>query len=144
MAHGCTFVVWKKSMNLRYIIEAIVFFFILMFFQYEVSLFNKDLHLSMAEMQLFGTLSKEITARGGQPFDPENPDANKDLLDGRLLFQEEISDNSNDDRIREGKVTSSWFFDESNESKQQDSRGRNLAFKFTGEADRANWTLTEL
>lgn len=32
MAHGCTFVVWKKSMNLRYIIEAIVFFFILMFF----------------------------------------------------------------------------------------------------------------
>ena len=70
-------------MNLRYIIEGIIFFTILAVFQYEMSAFNKDLHLSIFEMHEFNLLSEQIILKGGTPFDPENPDANKHLLEKR-------------------------------------------------------------
>ena len=35
--HSLSFVVWKKSMKLRHLIENIIFFLLLIVFQYEVS-----------------------------------------------------------------------------------------------------------
>ena len=123
MAHSCSFVVWKKSMNLRYILETTIFFLVLLLFQFEVSLFNKDLHLSMREKELFETLSQEITAKGGKPFDPENPEANKHLLESRRLVEEDINGTFHDG-------TSYWFnYHTSNDPNFEIKvHGRNLAY----------------
>ena len=67
-------------MNLRYLIEGIIYSTILLVFQYEISAFNKDLHLSIRELHEFNLLGDLITERGGTPYDPENPHANKHLL----------------------------------------------------------------
>ena len=81
LPHRCTFAVWKKSMMLRYLIEAFIYFTILLVFQYEISAFNKDLHLAMRELKEFNLLHDEIISKGGTPFDPENPLANRHLLE---------------------------------------------------------------
>ena len=143
MAHSCSFVVWKKSMSLRYVIETTIFFLVLLLFQFEVSLFNKDLHMSMREMELFETFSQEITSKGGKPFDPANPDANKHLLESRHLVGEEINDTFYDDK----DFTSSWpnyhtSNDQNFQSKVQRSHGRNLAYKIEDNVDRSDWTVT--
>jgi len=70
-------------MNLRYAIESLIFFVLLIGFQYEISTFNKALHLSIADIEEFELLKQLIVSKGGNPFDPENPDANKYLLDER-------------------------------------------------------------
>jgi len=46
-------VVWKKSISLRYFFETFLFFALVILFQYEVSAFNKDLHVSIDELTLF-------------------------------------------------------------------------------------------
>ena len=74
MPHRCTLAVWKKSMSLRYSIEAIIFFLLLFIFQFEMSQFNKDLHLSMRELKEFNILNNEIVAKGGSLYDPNDPD----------------------------------------------------------------------
>ena len=52
-------------MSLRYLIEAIIFFALMAVFQYEISRFNKDLHISIDEYNRFKELEHEIVARGG-------------------------------------------------------------------------------
>ena len=63
--HSLSFVVWKKSMNLRHLIEIIIFFLLLIVFQYEVSLLNTDLHISIDELVIFRKVEAEIVQRGG-------------------------------------------------------------------------------
>jgi len=65
MPHRFTFAVWKKSMNLRYLIESLIFFACLVFFQYEVSTLNRELHLSIREIEEFELLKQQILAKGG-------------------------------------------------------------------------------
>ena len=65
LPHPMTFSVWKKSMSLRYLIETLLFFALMLVFQYEVSAFNKDLHISIEERSHFLQLEHEIVARGG-------------------------------------------------------------------------------
>ena len=79
--HRFTLAVWKKSMSLRYLIESFLFFVLLLVFQFEISAFNKDLRISIRELKEFDLLSDEIIKKGGTPFDPENPLANRHLLD---------------------------------------------------------------
>ena len=43
--HRFTYRVWHQSMNLRYFIEMTFFLVFLIFFQYNISAFNKDVHL---------------------------------------------------------------------------------------------------
>ena len=52
-------------MSLRYLIEATIFFMLMAVFQYEISAFNKDLHISIDEYLRFKALEHEIVARGG-------------------------------------------------------------------------------
>ena len=52
-------------MSLRYLIETFVFFGLMAFFQFEISRFNKDLHISIDEYLRFRALEDEIAARGG-------------------------------------------------------------------------------
>ena len=52
-------------MSLRYLIEATIFFMLMAVFQYEISAFNKDLHISIDEYLRFKALENEIVARGG-------------------------------------------------------------------------------
>ena len=52
-------------MSLRYLIEIVIFFSLMAFFQYEISRFNKDLHISIDEYTLFKALEHEIVERGG-------------------------------------------------------------------------------
>ena len=70
MPHRFTLAVWKKSMSLRYAIEALLFFVVLLVFQFEISAFNKDLHLSIREMHEFELLNDEIFDHGGERYDP--------------------------------------------------------------------------
>ena len=98
LPHRCTFAVWKKSMNLRYLIEAIIYVLILVVFQYEISLFNKDLHLAIREMHEFDLLHDLILERGGKPFDPENPDANKHLLEQRDLLERKLREEEDENK----------------------------------------------
>ena len=65
MPHQFNIQVWKRSMSLRYLIETFVFFGLMAFFQYEISRFNKDLHISIDEYKRFRELEDEIVARGG-------------------------------------------------------------------------------
>ena len=65
LPHPMNFSVWKKSMSLRYLIETLLFFALMLVFQYEVSAFNKDLHISIEERSHFLQLEHEIVARGG-------------------------------------------------------------------------------
>ena len=94
LPHRFTLAVWKKSMSLRYMIEAFIFFVILLIFQYEVSGFNRDIHISIRELHEFDLLNKEILAHGGTLYDPDDPhrliNANHDASDshqtGRISF----------------------------------------------------------
>jgi len=52
-------------MSLRYAIESLIFFVILLIFQFEISAFNKDLHLSIQEIEEFKQLNEEIVKHGG-------------------------------------------------------------------------------
>ena len=52
-------------MRSRYLIETFIFFALMVFFQYSVSQFNKDLHVSINENNTFKALEVEIQARGG-------------------------------------------------------------------------------
>ena len=63
MPHQFTIQVWKKSMGLRNIIDTILFFALMTFFQYEISLFNRDLHITINEVAEFKALEKELEAR---------------------------------------------------------------------------------
>jgi hypothetical protein len=51
--HLFSYVVWKKSISLRYFFEVFLFFALVILFQYEVSAFNKDLHVSIDELTHF-------------------------------------------------------------------------------------------
>jgi len=51
--HLFSFVVWKKSISFRYLLETILFFILIGIIQTEVSSFNKDLHLSIDEVAHF-------------------------------------------------------------------------------------------
>lgn len=44
------FEVWKKSMFIRYLIEAFVFIFFALFFQYYITFFNQDIHKMIEDM----------------------------------------------------------------------------------------------
>ena len=46
-------------------IEAVLFFSLMFVFQYEISRFNKDLHISIDEYEAFRTIEHEIETRGG-------------------------------------------------------------------------------
>lgn len=48
--HLFSFVVWKKSISLRYFLETILFFVLVTVFQNEVSAFNKNLHSSIDDV----------------------------------------------------------------------------------------------
>ena len=63
--HQFSFIVWKKSISLRYILETILFFILMIIFQSQVSGFNKNLHGSIDEVRNFQTLGNEIISRGG-------------------------------------------------------------------------------
>ena len=65
MPHYMTKSVWLRSMSVRFFIETIIFFAIVVVYQYEISLFNRDLHLSIEELAHYRALEKEIEARGG-------------------------------------------------------------------------------
>ena len=65
MPHQFNIQVWKQSMSLRYLIETVIFFGLMAVFQFEVSSFNKDLHISIDEYNRFKELEEEIEARGG-------------------------------------------------------------------------------
>jgi hypothetical protein len=49
-SHLFSYVVWKKSISLRYFFETFMFMVLVIFFQYEVSGFNKDLHVYIDEL----------------------------------------------------------------------------------------------
>lgn len=68
LPHMLSFQVWKKSMNLRYMIEAGIYGGILLLYQYEISAFNKDLHIAMREIVEFEILNKEIVDHGGRTY----------------------------------------------------------------------------
>lgn len=55
-------------MSLRYLIETVVFFLIMITFQKEISNFNQDLHLSIEEYQYFKDLQAAIKDRGGRTY----------------------------------------------------------------------------
>ena len=76
--------VWERSISLRYIIEMIVFFGLMLFFQYEISLFNKDLHVSIEEVTHFKALEHELESR--------NLPTYRDLHDRRDLSTEAEDD----------------------------------------------------
>lgn len=63
--HFFSFAVWKKSMSLRHLIEIMIFFLLLVVFQYEVSKLNVDLHLSIEELAKFREIEALIVERGG-------------------------------------------------------------------------------
>ena len=65
MPHYLTRQVWLRSMSVRYLLETIVFFALVFVYQYEVTLFNKDLHLSITELAHYRALEGEIGARSG-------------------------------------------------------------------------------
>ena len=91
-------------MSLRYFIEASIFVIILFVFQYEISSFNKDLHLAMRELKEFEILNEEIILHGGTPYDPNDPhrlneqeDSNSyDIDDEDSGLQEPIAGHSHD------------------------------------------------
>ena len=60
MPHQFNIQVWKQSMSLRYLIETVIFFGLMAVFQFEVSSFNKDLHISIDEYNRFKELEEEI------------------------------------------------------------------------------------
>ena len=51
-------------MGLRYLIEATLFFMLMFVFQYEISLFNKDLHIAIHEIEKWKELEHELERRG--------------------------------------------------------------------------------
>jgi len=53
--HLLTFEVWKKSMFVRYMIEMLIFFGFALYFQFEVTLFNKSLHQMREAIKLKAT-----------------------------------------------------------------------------------------
>ena len=63
MTHQFNIKVWQKSMGLRYLIEATFFFMLMFVFQYEISLFNKDLHIAIHEIELWKELKHELERR---------------------------------------------------------------------------------
>ena len=65
MPHYLTKQVWLRSMSVRYLLETLVFFALVAVYQYEVSLFNKDLHLSIDELAHYRALESEIGSRNG-------------------------------------------------------------------------------
>ena len=71
-------------MSLRFAIELFLYFVILIIFQYEISLFNQDLHLAIKELAEFDLLNKEIVKQGGTAYDPEDPHrlGSGEILDG--------------------------------------------------------------
>ena len=54
---------WKRSVSLRYLIESLLFLILLIVFQYEVSKFNVDLHLSIVEVTVYQSLQDELAAK---------------------------------------------------------------------------------
>ena len=56
MPHYMTKSVWLRSMSVRFFIETIIFFAIVVVYQYEISLFNRDLHLSIEELAHYRAL----------------------------------------------------------------------------------------
>ena len=64
--HMFTLVGWKKSMRLRYTIESLIFFLILIVFQLEISSFNSNLYILIAGRKTFKKMDIEISDRGGK------------------------------------------------------------------------------
>lgn len=91
MPHQFTLFVWKKSMSLRYAIEALIFFLILLVLQFEVSAFNKDLHLAMRELKEFDIMNDAITEHGGTKYDFNDPQR-RDKTDLKRRIGDEKSD----------------------------------------------------
>ena len=121
MPHGLTYAVWKKSMSLRYAIESVIFLAVLCIFQYEISLFNKDLHLAMRELHEFELINDEIVIHGGLRYDPENP---WDLHEILRSVQDE------------------GVHDEDVDVGEEHRRSRRLAeFKHIENVDLSTWTL---
>ena len=50
-------------MSLRYLIESLLFLILLIVFQYEVSKFNVDLHLSIVEVTVYQSLQDELATK---------------------------------------------------------------------------------
>ena len=61
-------------MGLRNIIDTVLFFALMTFFQYEISLFNKDLHITIEEVAEFKALEDVLKERG----EPLYKDRHKD------------------------------------------------------------------
>ena len=72
-------------MSLRYAIEVLVYFVILITFQYKISAFNQNLGLAIKELAEFDLLNEEIIKKGGEAYDPNNPHRHEfgELHDGR-------------------------------------------------------------
>ena len=67
-AHPYAYNVWKRSLSLRYLIEAAIFFILMIILQVEVSAFNQNLHLDIVKLIMYNTLEDEIVARGGTTY----------------------------------------------------------------------------
>ena len=61
--HSCSFSVWKRSLSLRYGIEALIYIVIMLVFQLQVSSFNTDLQTSALEITLEKAMREEIENR---------------------------------------------------------------------------------
>lgn len=67
-AHPFAYNVWKRSLSLRYLIEAAMFFIAMLIFQNEVSSFNQNLHLDIVKVAMYNSLEDEIVSRGGKHY----------------------------------------------------------------------------
>ena len=72
-------------MGLRYLIEACFFIMLMFVFLYEVSLFNRDLHISFSEVGQFKAFERELERRNENTYrDLSALSVNEEELD-RLL-----------------------------------------------------------
>ena len=58
--HFLSFRVWAESINLRYFIEMVMYFALLITFQYYVVAYNKDLHILTSEIEETKVLDGKI------------------------------------------------------------------------------------
>ena len=80
--HRCGFAVWMHSASLRYLIEAFIFFSMMVFFQITIANFNRDMMEAMMDINEFRAMKTSIMARGGIPFgEPGNSRRDLDELD---------------------------------------------------------------
>ena len=69
-------------MGLRNIIDTVLFFALMTFFQYEISLFNKDLHITINEVAEFKALEEVLKDRGEPLYKDRHKDDYHRMLGG--------------------------------------------------------------